>query len=701
MESNDRLHALDAVRAFALFLGIVLHATMSFFLPIPASDNSPSTALGVTFFVIHMFRMSLFYVIAGFFAHLVFHRKGFAVFARERAGRIAMPMVVGWLILSPVLGIIMIWGLTRTYGAETLATMEAPTMGLPLTHLWFLYYLCLFYVFALALRYVFVQVDRAGRLRGAIDRVLALVLPTPLAPIMLALPAATYFYFSESWMPWMGIPTPDYGLTPQAPALIAYGTAFTLGWLLHRQTSLLVEWKKRWQLNLAVAVVLTVGCLRLVGLAPVMEPVFGTDAPGWHKLVYTAGYCMATWFWTFGVIGAALQFFSKASDLQRYLADASYWLYLAHLPVVFLLQVLLMNVNLHWSFKFPLILLVTMTVLLVSYHYMVRSTFIGKALNGRKYPRKSGITEAPEEPSSTKPSGGGNKPVAALRGVTHHYGTTTALDSVSLNVEHGELLAVLGPNGAGKSTAISLWLGMLEPDEGTVDLMGRSPLEVENRLEIGVMMQEVSLAPELRAREQIELTASYYPNPLPVDEVIALTGIEELANKRYTTMSTGQKRQMQFATAICGRPKLLFLDEPTVGLDIKSRENMWKLIQRLLEQGCSIVLTTHYLEEAEALADRVAVLAKGKLIALGSVDEVRAIVTRRQIKCVSTTSIDEIKSWPGVVSAFREEKAVQLSVVDAEAVVRRLLNADSNLSQLEVKPASLAEAFSTLTEEAA
>ncbi len=231
--------------------------------------------------------------------------------------------------------------------------------------------------------------------------------------------------------------------------------------------------------------------------------------------------------------------------------------------------------------------------------------------------------------------------------------------------------------------------------------MGRSPLEVENRLEIGGMMQEVSLAPELRAREQLKLTASYYPNPLPVDDVIALTGIEALAGQRYATMSTGQKRQVQFATAICGRPKLLFLDEPTVGLDIKSRETMWRLIRRLLEQGCSIVLTTHYLEEAEALADRVAVLAKGRLIALGSVDEVRSVVARRQIKCVSTVTVEEITGWPGVVSAIREDMALTISAVGAEAVVRRLLDADTGLSNLEVKAASLAEAFTTLTEEAA
>ena len=177
--------------------------------------------------------------------------------------------------------------------------------------------------------------------------------------------------------------------------------------------------------------------------------------------------------------------------------------------------------------------------------------------------------------------------------------------------------------------------------------------------------------------------------------------IEELAGKRYGRMSTGQKRQVQFATAICGRPRLLFLDEPTVGLDIRSREMMWQMIRRLLDQGCSIVLTTHYLEEAEALADRVAVLARGQIIALGSVNEVRSVVTRRQIRCTSIVEIEDVRTWPGVVSAIRDEKVVNISVIDAENVVRRLLAADEQLTNLEVKPASLADAFTSLTEEAA
>lgn len=704
MINNDRLHALDAVRGFALLAGIVLHSTMSFFLPIPALDNSQSVTLAVLFFVIHIFRMTLFFVIAGFFAHLVFHRKGFVLFAKDRGVRIVIPMVVGWLILSPILALITLRGLTKTFGPEVLASMEGTVSATPLTHLWFLYYLCIFYVCFVALRWVFVKaLDSNERIRIAIDGFVAIAVSTYFASILLAIPIAIVFNFDATWAasPWTGIPTPDTGFTPKVPAMVGYGLAFGFGWVLHRQTHLLAIWQGRWVVNLLLAVSLTVVALLLVGNVPTIVSPFAEADSSWQKPVYIACYTLAAWYWSFGLIGVALRFFSERSAVQRYLADSSYWLYLMHLPIVFLLQVSLMRVNLHWSLKFPLILVVTMTVLLVSYHYLVRSSFIGQILNGRKYYR-NGSTSRPVQ-SDPNPSTGrrGTEPVATLGNVSKKFGNTVALNGVTLAVERGELLAVLGPNGAGKSTAISLWLGMSSPDSGIVQIMGASPLESASRLDVGVMMQEVSLASELTAREQIALTASYYPNPLPVDEVIALAQIEELADKRYGRMSTGQKRQVQFATALCGRPQLLFMDEPTVGLDAQARELMWRTIQRLVEQGCSIVLTTHYLEEAEALADRVAVLNNGSLIALGSVDEIRSLVTRKKIKCQCDIELEEIRCWPGVANADRDAHGVNISATDAEDIVRRLLAADAALSHLEVTPATLAEAFTHITKEAA
>jgi ABC-type multidrug transport system ATPase subunit len=240
-----------------------------------------------------------------------------------------------------------------------------------------------------------------------------------------------------------------------------------------------------------------------------------------------------------------------------------------------------------------------------------------------------------------------------------------------------------------------------------VSLLGGSPLDVVSRLGVGVMMQEVALAPMLSAREHIALTASAYRAPLSVDETLALTATAALADRRYGRLSAGQKRQVQFATAVCGRPRLLFLDEPTVGLDVQARETMWRTIRRLRDDGCAIVLTTHYLEEAEALADRVVVLAKGRQIAEGSVDEMRALVSRKRVSCVSTLPLDEIRSWTGVIHAVRLPRAagavevVEATTSDAEALVRRWLAADPHLARLEVEQASLADAFTELTQEAA
>jgi ABC-type multidrug transport system ATPase subunit len=285
--------------------------------------------------------------------------------------------------------------------------------------------------------------------------------------------------------------------------------------------------------------------------------------------------------------------------------------------------------------------------------------------------------------------------------VTKRYGEALALDGVDLAVRPGELVALLGPNGAGKTTAIGLFLGTLQPDEGTATLFRASPLDPSSRLGVGVMMQEVALAPTLTAREHVALAASYYRDPLPGGETLALAGIDGLASRRYGKLSGGQKRQVQFAAAIAGRPRLLFLDEPTVGLDVQAREAMWRNIRRLLDGGCSIVLTTHYLEEAEALADRVVVLAKGRVIAEGSVDEMRALVARKRIRCASTIAVEEIRRWPGVVEATRVAELVEVTASESEAVVRRLLAADPALSRLEVQQASLAEAFTELTKEAA
>lgn len=294
-----------------------------------------------------------------------------------------------------------------------------------------------------------------------------------------------------------------------------------------------------------------------------------------------------------------------------------------------------------------------------------------------------------------------NNVLAELADVHKRYGNTVALDGLDLQIRQGELLSLLGPNGAGKTTAISLLLGLARPDRGRCTLFGGSPQTLEVRRSIGVMMQDVSLTPELRVREHIHLFSQYYPAPLAPEMVMELTHISSLAQRPYGKLSGGQKRQVQFAIALCGRPKLLFLDEPTVGLDIEARELMWGVLRRLVSGGTSIVLTTHYLEEAEALADRVAVVAKGRLVASGSVDEIRALIVRTRISCQSALSAEQVAQWPGVGSVSRQGKLLHLTATNAEAAVRQLLTADRDLQDLEVRRAGLADVFTELTKEAA
>ena len=290
---------------------------------------------------------------------------------------------------------------------------------------------------------------------------------------------------------------------------------------------------------------------------------------------------------------------------------------------------------------------------------------------------------------------------AKLDGVSKRYGPVVALDAVDLDVRPGELLALLGPNGAGKSTAVSLMLGLAEPDAGEARLFGESPHALVARRRTGVMLQTAGLPDTLEVGELLAQTRSYYPNPLAADECAAIAGIGDLMRRRYGKLSGGQQRRVQFALAIAGRPELLFLDEPTTGLDIEARQGLWTAIRALVAGGAAVLLTTHYLEEAEALADRVAVLARGRIVAEGSVQQIRARVAQRRIRCVSALAPDAIGAWPEVRSVCRDGDRIEIVTDAAETVVRQLLFEDTGLTELEVRRAGLAEAFVEITREAA
>ncbi|TCO38738.1 ABC transporter ATP-binding protein [Dokdonella fugitiva] len=287
------------------------------------------------------------------------------------------------------------------------------------------------------------------------------------------------------------------------------------------------------------------------------------------------------------------------------------------------------------------------------------------------------------------------------RGVRKRYGGTVALDGIDLEVRRGELLALLGPNGAGKSTAIAIALGLLPADAGEARLCGRPPAELDARRACGVMLQSAGLPDSLKVRELLELTCSYYAAPRTIAGCAGLAGLDGLLDRRYGRLSGGEQRRVQFALAICGNPRLLFLDEPTTGLDLDARGLLWRAIRAMVEAGCAVVMTTHYLEEAEALADRVAVLARGRIVACGSVQQVRARVSQRRIRCVSVLDAARVGAWPEVRSVCRDGDRIEIVTDQAEVVVRQLLFEDSGLSQLEVQRAGLADAFVEITREAA
>jgi ABC-2 type transport system ATP-binding protein len=320
----------------------------------------------------------------------------------------------------------------------------------------------------------------------------------------------------------------------------------------------------------------------------------------------------------------------------------------------------------------------------------------------------SAVLESPTSPATTtatSPASTANHAVASLTSVTKRYANgVVALDNLSLSLRPGEIVALLGPNGAGKSTAVKLLMGLSSPTSGDVRIFSADPRHTAARLRTGVMLQ-VGRAPEmLRVREHITIFRGYYPNPMPYADLIEAAGLQGIEERFFGQLSGGQKQRVLFALALAGDPDLIFLDEPTVGLDIEARRLMWAEIRSLAARGKTVLLTTHYLEEADALAHRIIVINKGKVVCEGTPSEVKsmgsgtsATRTLKIIRCVTTLSTELLFAIPGVTSAELSGTLTTVTTSQPESTLREMLALDLNLTALEVASPALEDAFLSLT----
>lgn len=289
-----------------------------------------------------------------------------------------------------------------------------------------------------------------------------------------------------------------------------------------------------------------------------------------------------------------------------------------------------------------------------------------------------------------------------LIGVNKTFAEVTALNNLNLEIEAGQLTALLGPNGAGKTTAISLMLGLAAPSKGSVKILGHSPQNSTIRALIGNMPQESALPAALSVRETVTLFASLYPKPLKLETALQLADLNTVADRKAGQLSGGQKRRLAFALAVVGNPQILFLDEPTTGMDAGSRLAFWQAITELKQQGRTIVLTTHYLEEAERMANRVVVMNAGRVLADGSPDELRGSIAMQRMNLNTSLSLPELKALPHVeFVALDPSGRAEIRTAQPEQLLSYLVLNKVAFTDLEVRRASLEDVFLNLTHSSA
>ena len=303
----------------------------------------------------------------------------------------------------------------------------------------------------------------------------------------------------------------------------------------------------------------------------------------------------------------------------------------------------------------------------------------------------------PARPTRAAP--GSNDHVAAvqLSSLTKSYGAVRAVDDLTMRVERGEIVAVLGPNGAGKSTAAELILGLAKPDAGSATVFGLDPLAAVRSGQVGAMLQSGALLADTRVIDILALMSGLHAQPLAVREVIARAGLGGFLKTKTDRLSGGQAQRLRYALALLPDPDLLILDEPTVGMDVEARREFWRSMREFAAAGRTVLFTTHYLDEADAFADRIVVLAEGRVVAQGTGDQIRSRVAGRTIT-LAAVGIDSaaLRTLPGVVAIVRVGARWHLHTTDSDRTLRHLLR-DDRARDVEVTAATLEDAFLALT----
>ncbi|WP_323815023.1 acyltransferase family protein [Cellvibrio sp. NN19] len=383
---------MDAARAFALILGIFFHASLSFmpmFIGWAVMDVSTSESVSLFVMIAHSFRMELFFLIAGFFSYMSFHNQGVKSFVRSRALRIAVPFVIGWFLLRPLLVLGWVMGAESMRGeVNILMELEASFASLGSlpnglftgTHLWFLYYLLMISAIFISLRFLLSAYKPFHKkLMQASDATMFWIGNSKLAIVALAIPTAICLWFMSHW----SVDTPDKTLVPNVPVLLVYGGFFSFGWLLHRQAGLIESFSRlTWG-----KFILCMGGIILTSV--IYDMGINLSDPHYYlfKACFVVSHAIMMWSLVALIIGVFKQFFDRPRKVVRYLADSSYWLYLVHLPIVIFLQIAFAELPLHWLTKLMSISLLTIVISIVIYDALIRSTFVGTILNGKRKQR--------------------------------------------------------------------------------------------------------------------------------------------------------------------------------------------------------------------------------------------------------------------------------------------------------------------------